>query len=140
MAVCLTGTWGYPYLAPTAPDGHRAQPPNFHFPLTNQCSPPMLQGKGIGAWLELCCPRVQEEERKQQQATVFREGARTLQNPNSSPRPSREPSGTEINGLIRLLKWIIVFLSIHRDSARLTKGPGGQAWGLWLHLIVTCAM
>lgn len=42
----------------------------------------MVQEKGTGAWLELCCPRVhkmggQEEERKQQHKTVFRRSQNT---------------------------------------------------------------
>lgn len=51
----------------------------------------------------------------------------------SIPGPSRESSGTETNGLIRLFKWIIVSSSFQMDSARLTKGPR-------LHLTVTCAL
>lgn len=83
----------------------------------------------LGRRPELCTWWVEETE-QQGTASMFTEGAETTKTPNLSPRPSRELSGTETNGLIRLFKWIIVFLSFHGDSARLTKGSEGQAWGL----------
>lgn len=117
-----------------SPHACTACPPNLYFWLTS--ATPMLgrKGTGVQAWALLPHGAQGGWARK---GTTGCSGAQRRSwgtaKSKSIPGPSRESSGTETNGLIRLFKWIIVSSSFQMDSARLTKGPR-------LHLMVTCAL